>query len=486
MTGRYQVVVDERAEGGYELRGGNRAVISCRDPELVVAGPADTGKTFACAIKLHLACLRYAGLQAGMVRKTFKSMSGTVSQRYANLAEHSVTVYGGETPSRFIYRNGSTVWVGGMDNPDKILSSERHLIYVNQAEELREGDWEVLSTRCSGRADRVFDPDGNPFPYSQLLGDCNPGGSKHWIRERAKVGKLTLIATTHFDNPTIYARQPDGSLALTEDGPDSGRKRMAVLDALTGVRYKRLRQGLWVTAEGAVYDNFDSTVHVRERDWRDFKTWYLAVDEGYTNPAVVLLVGVDADGRQHVAAEFYERGVLPEGHVLVASSWFKDPLTNALGLTVAEIGPGTAKPSCTTAAVDESAAGLIASLQARGVHAVGAKGRVLDGINCVQNLLKVRGDGRPRLTVDPGCVNTVNEFESYVWEPDRSKDTPVKEFDHCLDSLRYLQVVLGGGAEGRPFSDPSELGGMVGPMPGDMASWPEPERWETGVTMESL
>ena len=53
----------------------------------------------------------------------------------------------------------------------------------------------------------------------------------------------------------------------------------------------------------------------------------------------------------------------------------------------------------------------------------------------LQDLLKVHGDGKPRLTIDPSCVETINEFESYVWRPE--KDEPVKENDHAMDALRY-------------------------------------------------
>ena len=35
-------------------------------------------------------------------------------------------------------------------------------------------------------------------------------------------------------------------------------------------------------------------------------------------------------------------------------------------------------------------------------------------------------------------INTINEFESYVWKP--QKDEPVKENDHALDALRYYVV----------------------------------------------
>ena len=71
-----------------------------------------------------------------------------------------------------------------------------------------------------------------------------------------------------------------------------------------------------------------------------------------------------------------------------------------------------------------------------GLPARAAKGRVLDGIATVQGLLQVQLDGRPRLTIDPSCVNTIAEFESYVWQDGR--DAPVKQNDHAMDALRYF------------------------------------------------
>jgi len=94
--------------------------------------------------------------------------------------------------------------------------------------------------------------------------------------------------------------------------------------------------------------------------------------------------------------------------------------------------------------VDQAAAGLIADMKNAGLPAMGHKGRVLDGIQAVQNYLAIAGDGRPRLTVDPACVETINEFESYVWRPE--KDEPMKENDHAMDALRYYVDNLGGPA----------------------------------------
>jgi phage terminase large subunit len=253
------------------------------------------------------------------------------------------------------------------------------------------------------------------MPYTMTFGDCNPGPKQHWIRERAKVGSLKLVQTTHKDNPTLF---DPATGKITEQG----KRTMARLERLTGMRRERLLLGHWATAEGAVYDMFDRAIHVQERDEREMRIWYLAIDEGYTNPAVILLVGEDSDGRQHIHREWYKRGQLQSTVVSAAKEKYLEY-------------------NCRMAAVDDAAAGLIAEMRNSGMNAQGAKGRVQDRIYSVQNRLKVLGDGKPRLTIDPSCENTINDFESRVWKPE--KDEPVKENDHGTDAYEYLDLLTG-------------------------------------------
>lgn len=396
--------------------GGNADLVYSHDPEVLVEGPAETGKTLAACWKSHLIATKYAGAQGAILRKTQASIYGSVLQTFQRVIDGApVKPYGGEKPEKYIYPNGSVVWIGGMDNRDRVLSSERDFIQTCQTEEFSVDDWEYLTTRTTGR--------GAVIPYPQLFGDCNPGGSLHWIKQRNKAGHLRLIRTSHKDNPSLYNR--DGTPT------EQGKKTIARLSALTGVRRKRLFEGIWATAEGAIYDNFDVSVHVKVRPDSDFQTWYLAQDEGYTNPAVILLVGEDSDKRLHVAREWYERGKLQSTVVEQAKEWVYEKAVSLI-------------------AVDDSANGLIAELRNAGLPASPAtKGDVLSGIQRVQDRLKVQGDGLPRLTVDPSCVNTVNEFESYVWKKVATtgivKDEPQKENDHAMDALRYLDTLLSSG-----------------------------------------
>jgi phage terminase large subunit len=423
------------ADGGWELRGACRELINFIKHEVVLSGPRDTGKTIACCIKAHLYAMMYAMCQGAIVRKTNASLPGTVLQTFQRVIQGSnVTVYGGERPERFIYPNGSQIWCAGMDNPAKALSSERDFVYVNQAEELTEADWETLAGCCSGRGAVVAHP--------QLFGDCNPAGSKHWIKERAKRNQLKLLVAQHKDNPQLYTATGE----LTE----GGKKRLAVLQAYTGIRKKRLFEGVWATAEGAIYDMFDVRIHAKKRDPKEFKRFYLAMDRGYTDPAVILVIGTDDDHRWHIFREFYHSGIIENQQAELGKKLFSNPFytperweNERWGKETPETDCITIGQQCDLIAVDSAAASLIAALNDWGTTVIGGTGKILDGIYPLQSRLLEAGDGKPRLTVDPSCVDTVNEFESYVWKQDRAKEVPEDKDNHSMDCLRYLHNVLG-------------------------------------------
>lgn len=419
MTLDYEIKYGEGLQDAdYTPRGGAIELIYSHAPEVILAGPAETGKSIAACWKAHAIACKYPGAQGALIRKTNVSIAGTIFLTMKRvIAGAPVTVYGGDNqPEKLIYSNGSIIWVGGMDNPTKVLSGERDFIQVCQAEELSKDDWEILTTRVTGR--------GAIIPYPQIFGDANPGPSKHWAIERSKAGSLVLLKSVHKDNPTLF--NEDGTLT------PQGVKSMATLDKLTGVRRKRLRDGIWASADGAVFDNFDPLTdgtHVRKQNAENYKRFRLAMDEGYTNPAVILVIGEDNDGRRHIFEEFYESGKLEAQVVKVA-------------IRLAE------KYNTKSVACDNAAAGLIAALRNAGLQVKGGKGRVLDRINAIRDDLEVQGDNRPRLTMDPSCVNTVNDFESYEWKP--GKDEPKKENDHSPDALGYdydVEEDTGGGFE---------------------------------------
>lgn len=258
----------------------------------------NTGKTRPCLEKMDGLAITYPGMRALMCRRTYKSIKDSAVITFENKVlgaydedrgefdptQTPIKKYGGENVQHYDYPNGSRIVVGGLDRSDKVLSAEYDFIFVNQAEEISLADWETLITRATGRA-------GN-MPYAQVLGDCNPAYPSHWILKRSTNGPLTRYVSRHEDNPTLFDPR-------TGQMTEQGRKTLHVLDNLTGARYLRLRKGLWVRAEGVVYEEWDERKHLLDRtstangltgdpddpipdSWRRFRV----VDFGYTNPFV--------------------------------------------------------------------------------------------------------------------------------------------------------------------------------------------------------
>ena len=200
-----------------------------------------------------------------MVRKVRADMDGSCIMTYKKIIEArgGVEVFGGSKPQWFDYSNGSRFWVAGLDNPGKALSAEYDFIYPNQTEQFSLGDWETLTTRCTGRAGNCDNP--------QIIGDCNPGGEDHWILKRPEI---RLLQSFHKDNPQIY--NTDGSLT------EPGQLAMKTLMALTGIRKDRGYYGKWVGAEGLFFEEWDDELHTCE-PFDIPADWYVwgALDHGF-------------------------------------------------------------------------------------------------------------------------------------------------------------------------------------------------------------
>ena len=298
--------IDGNAPKPPTFRGASLEIQSYTGREWILAGPSETSKTWATLWRLDSLLRETPKAKATLARKLQTSIYSTVLVSLEKILDIRETlgfarpvIMGGNKPQEYIYPNGSRLWVGGMDNPNKILSGERDFIYINQAEELTLQDWEILFTRTTGRGAVTKTP--------MLFGDCNPGAEDHWIIKRET---LKLFHSKHKDNPSLY----DEAGNLTAQG----ERTMATLQSLTGIRKKRLYEGQWVGAEGLFFEEFDPEdggLHVCEPfpiplDW---PVW-LALDYGFAHPTAIGIFTVDGDGKIYLIAEHIERKWLPPLH----------------------------------------------------------------------------------------------------------------------------------------------------------------------------
>ncbi len=431
------------AEHRYVPRGTAAQLFECRDPEVLVAGPAGTGKSRACLEKMLLLALLNPGMRGLIVRKTLASLGTTALVTWRehvvkeSLANGDVVYYGGsaQEAAQYRFKNGSVINIGGMDKSTRIMSSEYDVAYVQEATELTIDDWEAITTRLRHGV----------ISFQQVIADCNPDTPTHWLKERADKGATTMLESRHEENPRFFTDA--GELTTV------GHSYIGKLDALTGVRKARLRYGQWVAAEGMIYDEWDAAIHVIDqfRIPKEWNRWW-AVDFGYTNPFVCQMWAEDFDGRLYLYKEIYHTKRTVDVH--------------ARSILSAVSGPDPADPHSVRARIwrepkpvgiicDHDAEGRAVLARETGIGTRKANKAVNAGIQATQQRLRKAGDGRPRIFLCRNAVverdqelldakrptSTLEEIPGYVW--DRSgnkapKETPLKDDDHGMDAMRYL------------------------------------------------
>jgi len=289
----------------FKAYGASIELLTACEPEILYEGPANTGKSRTLLEKCYMLANEFPGMRQLWVRKTRKSMTESVLVTWEEhvLPANHPCISGPSRAQRDFYDfpNGTRIVLGGMDNPDRIMSTEYDFVAYFEATEGEQDEWEKLGTRIRNKKIPVgVDRDGEGLFWDQMVADCNPSHSNHWLNKRALDGKMRRIRARHCDNPVFTKRD------------------QARLDALTGARRARLRDGLWVSAEGQILSNYDPAKHHTRLD-----QWLLDPEE----PSAGLKfdwygAGLDFGYRHAQALEVF--GMIGETAVLIGEVYRRE------------------------------------------------------------------------------------------------------------------------------------------------------------------
>ena len=406
---------DER-ERPYSPRGGALDLFRAREREVLLCGPAGTGKSRAALEKLNLVCMQQP-VRCAMVRKTRASLTQSAMTTFEDkVLPRPSSVRFHETDQEYRYPSGAKIIVGGLDNPDKIGSTEFDLIYVQEATELEPDDWGMLLRGLRN----------NRLSYQQLLADCNPSYPQHWLKKRCDVGTTRLIASRHEDNPLLF----------NDDQPtEFGSAYLQTLDGLEGYQYQRLRLGLWVSAEGMYFSEWDPHIHVCPPfTIPDHWPRWLSVDYGFAAPFCALWYARDPDSRHiYLYREVYRPGLRDEqqAELLLEYSENEQILLSVLDPSMFNPRTESQRPSIAKVYWEHGVPNIAPGMNNR--H---------QGWALVRRAL-AHDSGPPRLQVLEGAApNLLREIPTLVRDPLDPEDVAdlvngKKIDDHAADSLRY-------------------------------------------------
>lgn len=306
--------------------------------------------------------------------------------------------------NRYINLWGRKIYVVGASDEravQKIQGATLAGAYVDEASLIPESFWSMLLSRLSVKGAKLF-------------ATTNPDSPFHWMKTKVLDDENLDLKTWHFtleDNPS-----------LDQYYMDNLRKEYK------GLWYQRYIEGLWVLAEGTIYDFFDPKLHVMSFVPSFSAKYYIVgIDYGTTNPCAFTLIGYNPEHYPNmwVEKEYYWDSV-KENRQKTDTEYAEDLIKFISDL----------RSPLKNIYLDPSAASFKAELQRNAVRNItDANNDVLDGIRFVSGLLS-----NGSIQVHGSCKNMIKEFGSYVWDSksrDHGVDKPMKRSDHLLDSLRY-------------------------------------------------
>lgn len=251
---------------------------------------------------------------------------------------------------------------------------------------------------------------------AKLWFNCNPDSSYHWFYKewirKAHEHKALHLHFTMDDNPSL-----------------SEETKNKYKSMFKGLFYQRYIEGLWVAADGIIYDMFSEgeNVYRQEEEPKGLRyaaSRYIGVDYGTVNDTVFLEAFDDGE-TLWISREY--RWASREEMQQKTDREYADDFMKFYGND-----PALACPVI----VDPSAASFIEELRRRGVYVLDADNDVLDGIRRVSTMM-----GQRRLKICETCEGTLQEISGYIWDNKAALngvEKPMKVADHGVDALRYL------------------------------------------------
>ena len=186
--------------------------------------------------------------------------------------------------------------------------------------------------------------------------------------------------------------------------------------------------------EGArVYPGFKVDKHVRKLQYNPYRTIWRGWDFGFVHPAVVF-AQLDENDRLCVLKEMM-------GEEVTINEFAKAVLK-----TSNELFPGCsfrdAGDPAGRARTDKSEKTTVDILRSFGIKMHMQNSGVDEGINCIRGLLVPRTDDKPGLFVDPSCEILMDGFLGGYIRKENGDAIKDGFYEHIMDALRYLVVVL--------------------------------------------
>lgn len=361
----------------YDVKGSKKRIV-------VNQGGTRSGKTYSILqLLIEWAFLnKNMGYTISVCRKTYPALRTSAMRDFINIlkSENMYDESKHNMSSAEYHLFGNLVEFISVDQPQKIRGRKRHILFINEANELSWEDFFQLNIRTT---------------YKVVV-DYNPSDEYHWIYDNLLPrDDVDFFKTTYLDNPFLT------ELEVLEI------ERLKETDSYYWQVYGLGERGQSpsVIFTSSEYDNIPDGANLLG----------YGLDFGFSNSPTAL-----------VACYLYQ------------DMLFFEELIYQTGLTNSDLAAKMKElsiPRTQRIVADSAEPKSIEELHRMGfnIHPC-FKGK--DAINLGIDIMK-----RYKLRAHKGSLNLIKEFRNYKWQQDKNGkilNEPVKMFDHLMDACRYL------------------------------------------------
>ena len=350
-------------------------------------GSSRSSKTYNILIFLVVMCLIIPNLSVSIVRSTLPAIKGSVFRDFKDIL-FRLGIFEdkclNKTEMVYTFGNGSFIEFFSTDSEQKLRGRKRHILYVNEANEISHIEWVQLQMRTTMYA----------------IADYNPSFSDdHWLCDLNKEEKTFHFISTYKDNPFL---------------------EQTVIDSIESLEHKNksLWQiyglGLQSQIEGLIFKSVEIVEEIPQ--W--VKKRGLGQDFGYTNDPSATMDCAIHENDLYIDEVCYKTRMLTSDIIDVLKPLkMKVMSESADPRLIQEIA---------------NAGVLIYPVQK-------SPGSIMAGIN---KMLEYN------IKVTRRSTNLIKEFRNYTYLQDKDErwlNEPIDKFNHGIDAVRYwiLGEILG-------------------------------------------
>lgn len=350
-------------------------------------GSSRSSKTYNILIFLIVMCLITPNLSVSIVRSTLPAIKGSVFRDFKDILfrlgifeDKSLN----KTEMIYTFGNGSFVEFFSTDSEQKLRGRKRHILYVNEANELAFIEWQQLKMRTTMYA----------------IVDYNPSFSDdHWLCDINKDERTHHFISTYKDNPFL---------------------EQTIIDEIESLQYKN--KSLWQIYGLGLQSQIEGLIFKEIEIIEEIPHWVkkrgLGQDFGYTNdPTAIIDCAIHENALYLDELCYRTRMLTPDIIDILKPINMKVISESADPRLIQEIA---------------NAGVLIYPVQK-------SPGSIMAGIN---KMLEYN------IKVTRRSINLIKEFRNYTYLQDKDgnwKNEPIDKFNHGIDAARYwiLGEILG-------------------------------------------